>query len=84
MAFVGNVGSGAVSDFTALGDSVNVAARLQEQAVAGQMVVSDSVYLGTSRALLGETRRVQLPGRRELMTVRVIDVGPSPVAPSLE
>jgi adenylate cyclase len=30
-AFVGNVGEGAVTDYTVLGDTVNVAARLQER-----------------------------------------------------
>src|SRR5437899_11511663 len=43
LAFVGNVGS-AVVDFTALGDAVNVAARLQALAQAGEVVVADGVH----------------------------------------
>jgi hypothetical protein len=40
-AYVGNVGEEDVKDFTALGDVVNTAARLQARAEAGQLVVSE-------------------------------------------
>ena len=43
-AYVGKVGTDDVNDFTALGDTVNTAARLQSEAKAGQIVVSESVY----------------------------------------
>ncbi|HLG01931.1 MAG TPA: adenylate/guanylate cyclase domain-containing protein [Acidimicrobiia bacterium] len=43
-AFVGNVGSGGVVDFTALGDTVNTAARLQHHASVGEVVLSDDVF----------------------------------------
>ena len=39
VAYVGNVG-GAVVDFTALGDPVNVAARMQQSAAGGQLFVA--------------------------------------------
>src|SRR5438270_770696 len=42
-AFVGNVGSGGVTDLTALGDPVNLAARLQGQAAGGELVLPDGV-----------------------------------------
>ena len=44
IAFVGNVGSGTVLDFTALGDAVNVGARLQSHASPGQVVLAGDLY----------------------------------------
>jgi adenylate cyclase len=42
VAYVGNVGDGVV-DFTALGDPVNVAARVQECAGGGELLVADTI-----------------------------------------
>jgi adenylate cyclase len=42
-AWVGNVGSADVRDFTALGEVVNLAARLQACAAPGQIVLSEAV-----------------------------------------
>ena len=44
VASVGNVGQGKTKNFTALGDVVNTAARLQSSALARQIVVSDEIY----------------------------------------
>lgn len=44
VASVGNVGQGETKNFTAVGDVVNTAARLQSSALAGQIVVSDEAY----------------------------------------
>jgi adenylate cyclase len=42
-AFVGNIGERAVYDFTAVGDVVNTAARLQQVAQGGEILVSERV-----------------------------------------
>jgi adenylate cyclase len=42
VAYVGNVGA-AVMDFTALGDTVNVAARMQQHAAGGELLVAQGV-----------------------------------------
>ncbi len=44
MAVVGNVGTQNLMNFTAVGDTVNVAARLQEMSANGQILISDAVY----------------------------------------
>src|SRR5437763_638729 len=44
VARVGNVGGGSVKDFTAVGDVVNTAARLQAHAHPGEIVMSAAVY----------------------------------------
>jgi adenylate cyclase len=43
-AFVGNVGEGATKDYTVLGDTVNVAARLQGAAAPGEILVTQESY----------------------------------------
>jgi adenylate cyclase len=74
-AFVGNVGAGEVKDFTALGDVVNTAARLQSSAEAGQIVISERLC---ARLPVGATgagvRSVALKGKSEPEAVRVIDL----------
>lgn len=42
-AIVGNVGSPKIMDFTAVGDTVNVAARLQENSHGGRILISEAV-----------------------------------------
>jgi adenylate cyclase len=55
VAYVGNVGD-AVVDFTAVGDPVNVASRMQQQAAGGELLVA----AGVADDLVAHTSRRQL------------------------
>lgn len=72
-AFVGNVGSAGVIDFTALGDTVNTAARLQSEAAAGEVILSEAVYAALSGYSLDTERRsLTLRGVEAPMPVYVL------------
>jgi adenylate cyclase len=82
-AYVGNVGSGEVKDFTALGDVVNTAARLQSSADAGQIVISERLFGRLSNGPVeARPTSLTLKGKRETEPARVVDLGASktPVA----
>lgn len=72
-AFVGNVGAAGVVDFTALGDTVNVAARLQGYAQPGELILSEDLCdsIGTQNPP-GERRLVDLKGKSEPFPIRVV------------
>jgi adenylate cyclase len=76
MARVGNVGAGVVKDFTAVGDVVNTAARLQDAASAGEIVVSEAVYERISRRYpKAAPTRLDLRGKAEPVLARVLAIG---------
>ncbi len=80
-AFVGAVGSqSTVSDFTALGDAVNVTARLASVAPAGEVLISESSY-PAARDELGElaVRQLDVKGRDAAIGVHVLQVTPAAV-----
>jgi adenylate cyclase len=63
-AFIGNIGDEFVRDFTAVGDVVNTAARLQSQAAGGEIVLS--ARLGQFLAEPpGELEHLQVKGKSE-------------------
>lgn len=73
LAYVGKVGEGEVNDFTALGDTINVAARLQAEAKAGEIIMSEALYGSVVEGYPDlEQRVLQLRGRHEPMEVRVL------------
>jgi adenylate cyclase len=74
LAFVGVVqgGEGKVSDFTALGDNVNIAARLASTAGPGEILVSEAAFKAAQleRSTL-EYRKLSLKGKSEPIGVYV-------------
>ena len=78
-AFVGIVGSQSSSDFTALGDPVNIAAHLASQAAIGEVLVTDDAVAAASMGDLGlERRHVFLKGHP--VDVVALPVQPAPAA----
>jgi adenylate cyclase len=70
-AFVGIVGADEKTDFTALGDTVNIAARLGGLAGPGELLVSSAAW---ERAGLGSppaSRDVEIAGRTANLNVVV-------------
>jgi adenylate cyclase len=73
LAYVGNVGGEGVVDFTALGDTVNTAARLASSARAGEVLLSESVYAAVAEQFPHlERRSLTLRGKEVPVHVRVL------------
>ena len=77
IAWVGSIAgaSGSAADFTALGDNVNIAARLASKAGAGEVFVSESGYNKAALNTNAEKRALELKGRSEPVTVYVLKLG---------
>jgi adenylate cyclase len=74
LAFVGVVGDeSSTADFTALGDNVNITARLASEARAGEILVSDAAYSAAHLNLEDlEHRQMELKGKSEPIGVHVL------------
>jgi adenylate cyclase len=82
VAYVGNVG-GEVVDFTALGDPVNVAARMQQSAAGGELLVGDGV--DNQLVAASPHRTLTLRGREQPIDAFVLTAehrAPSPASSS--
>lgn len=73
-AYVGVVGdTNATRDFTALGDNVNITARLASTAGPGEILISDDAYKAAGLDLGNpESRKLELKGKSETINVRVL------------
>lgn len=73
-AYVGIVGDGEIRDFTAIGDVVNTASRLQSVAEGGQIVMSETVAQ-IADVPDGVATLLDLKGKAEPLAACVVDVG---------
>jgi adenylate cyclase len=75
IAYVGTVrgAEDSVSDITALGDNVNITARLASSAGSGEALISDAAYTAAGLDLGNlEQRQLELKGKSELIGVHVL------------
>jgi len=69
-AVVGNIGSTHHSDYTAIGDRVNTASRLQSVAKGGQILVTQEVYESTKdRFAYSRVGAIRVKGKKEEVLV---------------
>jgi adenylate cyclase len=84
-AFLGAIGSAGVSDVTALGDDVNLTARLASLASAGEILISEATRAAVGLPTDGlEPRRLELKGRSAPVDVWVMRIGADSAAGSRE
>jgi adenylate cyclase len=77
LAWVGAVGSGTHTELTAVGDAVNIAARLASAAAAGEILVTaDAATAGGLESDL-ERRPLELKGKKQPTEVVTVRVGPA-------
>jgi adenylate cyclase len=75
-AFVGAVGKGGdIAELTAIGDAVNIAARLASVAATGELLVSEDAFSAAAYGDGDERRELTLKGITAPVTVRVLRVG---------
>lgn len=74
-AWVGSIigAKGEAADFTALGDNVNIAARLASQAGQGEVIASEATFAAAQLDPADlEKRELELKGKSKLVSVRVL------------
>jgi adenylate cyclase len=78
-AYVGAIGAGLDTELTAMGDTVNVTARLASAAGAGEILVTDAAARNAELAAsAAERRSLSLKGKSEPVDVSVLDVSGQP------
>jgi adenylate cyclase len=73
---VGNIGSDRVMDFTVVGDAVNIAQRLQEEAWPGQVLLSQATYEAAGMPPARPLGDRHLSGRSGRVAVFSLDLEP--------
>jgi class 3 adenylate cyclase len=73
-ALVGNIGSAELRSFTAIGDTVNLAARLEELAGTGQVVIGPGTHAAIAEvAVAHRLEEIEVRGMRRRVTPWVLD-----------
>jgi adenylate cyclase len=84
VAFVGVVGTAEHVEFTALGDNVNITARLASEAARGEVLVTVSALRAAGRDQSGlEQRRLNLRGRSDATDVFVLTLASATVGAAM-
>jgi len=75
-AIVGNIGSEQRMDYTAIGDTVNTAARLESNAKRGEILISEAVYERVKDRIEAEpVGELSLKGKaQKILTYRLVDI----------
>jgi adenylate cyclase len=77
-AFVGSIGTeGGTYEFAALGETMNVGARLVAAAAAGEVLISAAVWPEVAGDFDADERSLRLKGIEGIVTAHVVSVGPS-------
>jgi Adenylate cyclase, family 3 (some proteins contain HAMP domain) len=72
-ALVGNIGSESIRNFTAIGDTVNLASRLQTRADGGKVLISNSTYAQIKDiARVQSLGMIQVKGKQEPLEAYVL------------
>ncbi len=72
-ALVGNIGSEAIRNFTAIGDTVNLASRLQSRAEGGQVLINAATYaLVREHVDVRSLGQIQVKGKQAPVEVYVL------------
>ena len=74
-AFVGAMGTDDKLDFTALGDTVNVAARLGSEAGPGELLVTGTAWRAAGRGEPDDRRELAVKGREAPLEIVVVRAG---------
>lgn len=69
-AVFGNIGSKSRMDYTAIGDTVNTAARLESNAKPGQIILSEAVYnMVKDRIIANSLGEIKVKGKEQGITI---------------
>jgi len=71
---VGNIGSERRSKYAAVGGAINLAARIERHADAGEVMISDATFVDVAdRIHIAETREIEAKGFDGLLPIHLVD-----------